>query len=73
MQADRADRDRPAVRVVRGIANVLVIRGDRPLFRGMPGVVGFDDILGPVVVQPAVAMMKPTPPCARKLRWSPER
>jgi hypothetical protein len=55
MQTDAADRDRPTVRVVCRIANTLEIRSDRPLFRGAPGVVGFDDLLGPVVIQPAVA------------------
>ena len=55
MQADRADRDRPSIRVVRRVPNMLEIPGDRPLFRGVPRVVSFDDILRPVVIQSAVA------------------
>jgi hypothetical protein len=49
MQADRAGRDRPTVRVVRRVPNTLDIPGDCPLFRGVPSVISFDNnnTLGP--------------------------
>ena len=43
MKAKRKDRHRAAIAVVCWILHALVIAGDSPLLRRMPGIVGFYD------------------------------
>jgi hypothetical protein len=59
MQTDRADRDCPRSALKAGFANMLEIGSNRPLLRSLPGVLRFDDILGLVVIEPAITNIEP--------------
>lgn len=72
MQADRADRNRPAIRVVSRIPHMLKIHRDRPLFRNLPGVVSLEDILRPIAIQPAIANDEAHAAFGKENRRSPD-